>query len=250
MNRPNGFTLVELLVVIGIIATLIAMLLPALNKASQAAKTVQCASNLRQIGMAQAMYQNDFHGYCLTNWYDVVGHTAPWVTWQKQLVRLNYIGGGLTNNRVFVCPEEEYASGDVGNPNACASMGYGINNDLLGAYPRASHPRMVRVSEIKNPNVIVITESVPKKRLPGVVADESANIDAVNLWVWPMDPRPSFAWLYPIAGRHNHGANALFLDGHVSWLSHDQLHDASNWLPIQDSTGRIITSRTFSWANP
>jgi prepilin-type N-terminal cleavage/methylation domain-containing protein len=61
-TRRAGFTLVELLVVIGIIAVLVAILLPALTKARAAANRTVCMSNLRQLGTAIQMYGNEFHG--------------------------------------------------------------------------------------------------------------------------------------------------------------------------------------------
>jgi len=70
MKRRAAFTLVELLVVIGIIALLISILLPALNRARGQAKQLLCLSNLRQIGTAMAMHANEHH-----NHYPLAGQT-------------------------------------------------------------------------------------------------------------------------------------------------------------------------------
>src|SRR5437016_1770922 len=58
-----AFTLVELLVVIGIIALLLGILIPVIAKARQTAVSMKCLSNLRQMGLAFSMYTNDKHGY-------------------------------------------------------------------------------------------------------------------------------------------------------------------------------------------
>ncbi len=62
-SRRRAFSLVELLVVIGIIALLLALLLPAINKARRQAQTVQCLTNLRSLGQALVMYENNNRGW-------------------------------------------------------------------------------------------------------------------------------------------------------------------------------------------
>src|SRR5687768_15602075 len=90
--RRRGFTLVELLVVIGIIAVLISILLPTLRGVRRQANLVQCSSNMRQCAMAMLMYVQDNKGRFPASEFSTIAVHYPYGWhWAKELVRQNYI---------------------------------------------------------------------------------------------------------------------------------------------------------------
>ncbi|HZL37972.1 MAG TPA: DUF1559 domain-containing protein [Tepidisphaeraceae bacterium] len=207
----RAFTLVELLVVIGIIAVLISLLMPALNRARENAKQVKCASNLRQLGLAMQMYANDNHDWFPFSASRGAGHQAEdWIWWQTgqdldQSAIAKYLGGkkGGTLEAILRCPSDELATHTHGTADPYLysySMNYYLGSDHYAA-------ECSKRTEVFNPSDKIL-----------LVEEDGRTIDDGRC-VWDADQN-DLATYHDVrdTGTGERG-NACFVDNHVQLIS-------------------------------
>jgi prepilin-type N-terminal cleavage/methylation domain-containing protein/prepilin-type processing-associated H-X9-DG protein len=231
-NRQNiarcrrGFTLVELLVVIGIIALLVSILLPALNKAREAANAVRCSSQLRQIGIAFRLYGHDFNqflpqiaggaafGTGPSTWGDKrtfwpVQLGTPYLSLPGQkgttgqaLALLDYIDSNVT---IFTCPT---ANGVLTERYRNYGMNYNTGAIRLSGKANAPPGVLPKLTSTMKATETVLAGDA------GINPSSSPPTQTIQIGATG-DIRP---WMI-----HSKSANILFFDGHVTRLRDSEI---------------------------
>jgi len=184
MKDRNGFTLIEMLVVMAIIAILSAILFPAFATAREKARGASCQSNLRQLGLAAQMYAQDWDSSCLCC---PMGRFAPW--WEN-------VQSYVRNKQVIRCPSDTAIQRHT-RPMTWPSYGY--NGWLSGCNAACVDQAGTLVQFIDaNATKIYLIEHLQ-------ISDEEG-------------ARPG-----RIVARHLQGSNVGFTDGHVKWFRPEAL---------------------------
>ncbi len=207
LNR--GFTLIELLVVISIIALLIAILLPALQGARDAAKAIQCTSNQRQIVIAQSAYATDEGDWlppALT--FRIIGAGTQQDTWAHRLYRGGYLPEATGPDLIdfidialFDCPSRNPVS---------RRLDYVVPHDLFGQNnDENNQPRPTRLDEIP----------LPGKAISNAEGVSGSPNRAPMFWRWWVNGNVGYGWATP----HADGNPRLaFLDGHAGTIDYQR----------------------------
>ncbi len=247
-RAKSGFTLIELLVVMAIISILAALLLPALTRARIAARSVNCKSNLRQIGMAVEMFRinhNDrYPPVCnsafLKFWW---GKRTGYAATAPIDVTGGYLSEYLSGGAVGQCPQFDPVRFELVASGATAGYAYnsyyvgGDGNDILPDW--SNWPGMpAKGGQIPNPTqTIIFCDSATLNDLFAPTAMREN---------WLLDP-PSMNFNPPapflpqpvVHFRHGGLANVLFADGHVVSMQPYKLSPALDgtlgWLAPDDT---------------
>jgi prepilin-type N-terminal cleavage/methylation domain-containing protein/prepilin-type processing-associated H-X9-DG protein len=200
MKKRNGFTLIELLVVVAIISVLIALLLPALGKARQAAQVSVCQSHVKNIWTATRLYIDSNNGYGPYYYYPTL--YPRW--WNLVLLNTKY----LLDYSLLDCPT---AANETTHSYQGRTRGlvYGLNVCLFGC--QEFKPKIIDNVERPSEKLMVV-EGFNKNIVAGIDSRDNAESPWYILYdnYWGDGTGSSLLTI-----RHDGDANVAFIDGHV-----------------------------------